>query len=164
MDLVTPGIGLLFWTVLTFGILLLLLKKFAWKPILKAVKDRESNISEALEAAEKAKREMTQLQASNDKLLKEARVERDAMLKEARDDKKKLIEEAKVEAKAAADKLIAAAKQNIEGEKNAALSEIKDHVAKLSLEIAEKVLQGKLDTEEKQKELATQLAADISLN
>lgn len=164
MDLVTPGIGLIFWTTLVFLVLLVLLKKYAWSPILKAVKQREDNISEALEAAQKAKNEMAQLKASNEKLLNEARAERDQMLKEARDQKKKVIEEAKTEAKVEADKIVADARKNIEGEKVAALAEIKEHVANLSIEIAEKVLAGKLDTEEKQKELATKLAGDISLN
>lgn len=164
MDLVTPSIGLLFWTTLVFILLVVLLGKFAWKPILKAVKERETNISDALESATKAKNEMAQLKASNEKLLNEARAERDQMLKEARDQKKSLIEEAKTEAKVEADKIVAAARESIEGEKAAALAEIKSHVAELSIEIAEKVLAGKLDTEEKQKELATKLAGDISLN
>ena len=164
MDLVTPGIGLIFWTTLVFIVLLVLLKKFAWGPILSAVKQREENIANALEAADKAKNEMTQLKATNEKLLNEARAERDQMLKEARDHKKSLIEEAKTEAKVEADKIVADARKNIEGEKAAALAEIKEHVATLSIEIAEKVLSGKLDTEEKQKELASKLAGDISLN
>lgn len=164
MDLVTPGFGLIFWTVLVFVVLLILLRKYAWKPILKAVGEREKNIEESLNAAEGAKDKLVELKASNEKLLNEARVERDQILKEAREQRTNMIEEAKTEAKQEADKIVASAKRTIENEKSAAMNELKEHVATLSLEIAEKVLEGKLDTEEKQQELANKLAGEISLN
>lgn len=164
MDLVTPGLGLIFWTTLIFLILLVLLKKFAWSPILKAVKDREENIKGSLESAEKARNEMAQLNAKNETLLNEARAERDVMLKEAREAKTRVIDEAKGDAKKEADKIIAQAKTQIESEKLAAISEIKTQVATLSIEIAEKILRGELSSDDKQKALAEKLAEDVNLN
>lgn len=164
MELVTPGIGLIFWTTLTFIILLVLLRKFAWKPILSAVNTREESISNALNAAEEAKKEMQNLQASNEKLLIEAREERDAMLKEAREMKTQMVEEAKNVAKVEADKMITSAKEVIANEKKAALTELKNQVATLSIEIAEKVVKEQLSSDDKQKQLVDGLVAEVSLN
>ena len=164
MDLVTPAIGQLFWGGLVFIILLILLKKFAWKPILKAVNDREESIANALQQADKTKAEMEQLQAQNETLLKEARVERDKMLKEATETSKRVIAEAKDEAKAQHDKIVADAQQVINAEKAAAIAELKTTVAAVSLEIAEKIVKGEMASDEKQKALADKLAEDISLN
>jgi len=164
MELVTPQIGLIFWTSLSFLILMFILKKFAWSPILGAVKEREVSIREALESAEKARQEMANLQADNERILKEARVERDAMLKEARAMKENIVSEAKNKANAEADKLVAAAKVIIENEKNAAISELKDSVGALSIEIAEKVLRAELADSDKQKAYTEELLKDVKLN
>ncbi len=134
------SIGLFFWQLLLFIGLVILLRKFAWKPILNAVENREEGIQNALDAAEKAKLDKENLQADNEKLLKEARAEREAMLKEARDIKNKMIEDAKGEAEAQANKMIEQAQAAIESEKKVALAELKNHVAGLSLDIAEKVV------------------------
>ncbi|MDA3892961.1 MAG: F0F1 ATP synthase subunit B [Salinivirgaceae bacterium] len=164
MDLVTPAIGLVFWTVLIFLILLVLLGKFAWKPILNAVKERTDSIREALSSAEKAKEEMAKLQADNEVILKEARIERDKIIKEARDLKDQTIAEAKNQAKAESDAIIASAKAAIENEKRAAINEIKDQVAKLSVEIAEKILAKELSDKDNQKALIEDLLNKTNIN
>jgi F-type H+-transporting ATPase subunit b len=164
MELVTPQIGLIFWTSLSFLILMFILKKFAWSPILGAVKEREASIREALESADNARLEMANLQADNERILKEARIERDAMLKEARAMKENIVSEAKNKANAEADKLVAAAKVIIESEKNAAISELKDSVSALSIEIAEKVLRAELADSDKQKAYTEELLKDVKLN
>lgn len=164
MDLVTPAIGQLFWGGLVFIILLVLLKKFAWKPILSAVDARENSIKESLELADKTKAEMKQLNAQNESLLKEAKAERDKMIKEAVETGKRLIAESRDEAKQQHDKIVEDAQKVINAEKAAAISELKTTVAALSLEIAEKVIKGELSADEKQKALADKLADDISLN
>ena len=151
------SVGLFFWQTVLFILLVLLLKKFAWKPILNAVNEREQGIKDALDSAQKAKEEMANLQADNEKLLKEARAERDAMLKEARDIKKKMISDAKDEAKVEADKMVAQAQAAIESEKKAAIADLKNQVATLSINIAEKVVKQNLATDDKQQELVKSL-------
>ncbi|MDC8005051.1 F0F1 ATP synthase subunit B [Aureisphaera galaxeae] len=147
-----------------FLILIFLMVKFAWKPILKALNDREDGIKDALDAAEKARHEMENLQADNEKLLKEAREERDAMMKEARELKAKMISDAKEEAKGEADKMIANAKAAIESEKKAAVADIKNQVASLSVEIAEKVVKEELSNKDKQLKLVESMLGDAKLN
>ena len=142
--------------------LVLLLRKFAWKPILDAVEKREDGIKDALDAAEKAKLEITNLQADNEKLLKEARAEREAMLTDARDIKNKTIEDAKGEAQEQANKIIEQAQAAIQGEKKAAMAELKNHVASLSLEIAEKVVRTELSNKDKQLQLVETMLAEKS--
>ena len=164
MDLLTPDVGLLFWTFISFAILFFILKKFAWKPIVKTVNDRENSIREALASADAAKREMQNLTANNEKLLKEARVERDAMMKEARELKTKLIADAKEEAKAEGVKMIANAQAAIQSEKKAAIADIKNQVASLSIEIAEKVVTEELSNKDKQLKLVSDLLGDATLN
>ena len=164
MDLITPSIGLVFWTSLVFIILLFLLAKYAWKPILGAVSAREEKINNALEAAEKAQKDMQELQSKNEGLLKEARAERDAMLKESKELATKLVEDAKAQSKVEAAKIIEDARQSIELEKSAAIAELKSQVASISLEIAERILEGELASDAKQKALADKLAEDINLN
>ncbi|MBL6607516.1 MAG: F0F1 ATP synthase subunit B [Flavobacteriaceae bacterium] len=158
------SVGLFFWQTLLFVALILLLKKFAWKPILDAVNEREQGIKDALDSAEQAKQEMANLQADNEKLLKEARAERDAMIKEARDIKNKMIIDAKEEAKGEADKMVAQAQAAIESEKKAAIADLKNQVASLSLEIAEKVVRENLSSDDKQQKLVKNLLDDSSLN
>ena len=164
MELVTPAIGLMFWTSVVFSLLLILLKKFAWKPILSAVDARNSGIEEALALAKKTKDEMANLQADNKMLLQEARSERDKMLKEAREMKNAIISEAKNTAKEEADKMIASAKAVIENEKAGAISELKSTVGSLSVDIAEKVLRAELKDAEKQNAFITEMLKDIKLN
>jgi len=164
MDLVTPEIGLIFWTSLSFLILLIILRKFAWKPILNSVQTREDSIKDALEAADAAKREMENLTADNERILKEARAERDNLMKDARDMKNKMINDAKEEAKVQADKMIANAQAAIESEKKAAVAEIKTQVAALSIEIAEKVVKEELSSNDKQLKLVEDMLGDATLN
>ncbi len=164
MDLVTPAFGLVFWTVLIFFILLILLRKFAWKPILGAVQQRNDTIAEALNSAEKAKEEMAQLKASNEEILKEAKGEREKIVKEARDLKRAILAEAKTKASAEADKIIASAKSAIENEKRAAINEIKNQMASLSVGIAEKLIQKELSDKDSQKALINDLLDKTNIN
>jgi F-type H+-transporting ATPase subunit b len=164
MDLVTPGFGLVFWTGITFIFLLVILRKYAWKPILNAVNEREDGIKEALESAENAKLEMKNLQADNEKLLKEARIEREAMLKEARSIKNNMIEDAKNEAKNEANKIILQAQSAIEAEKKAAIAELKSQVAGLSIDIAEKIVRAELSNKDKQIKLVESMISEAKLN
>jgi len=156
--------GLFFWQVLIFVGLILLLKKFAWKPILDAVNEREEGIKNALESAENARREMQNLQADNQRILNEARAERDAMLKEAREMKEKMIADAKGEAQAQGEKMIEQAKAAINSEKNAAMAELKLQVSTLSLSIAEKLLKDELSNTEAQTKLVEKMLGDVKLN
>ncbi|MCX6274663.1 MAG: F0F1 ATP synthase subunit B [Bacteroidetes bacterium] len=164
MKLVTPDIGLLFWMIVSFVIVLFLLRKFAWKPILASLKAREESISDALNTAKKAKEEMTLLKSDNEKLIQQARAERDLLLKEARDTKDAIIAESKVKAQAEANKIMAGARETINTEKNAAIADLKNQVASMSIEIAEKILRQELSKDEKQKSLMENLMKDISLN
>ena len=140
-----------------------MLKKFAWKPILDTINEREEGIKDALKSAEKAREEMKSLQADNEEIMKKARIERDSILKEARDLKKSIISESKDEAKIEAQKIIQNANEAIRNEKNAAVSEIKKQVAGLSIEIAEKLLSEKLSDNEKQMKIVDQLLKDVKL-
>lgn len=158
------SIGLFFWQLVLFIGLVLLLRKFAWKPILDAVEKRESGIEDALKSAENAKAEMANLQADNEKLLKEARAEREAMLKEAREMKTKMIEDAKTEAQEEAGKLVAQAQASIEAERKAAIADLKSQVANLSIDIAEKVVKDELSNKGKQEKLVESLLGDATLN
>jgi len=164
MDLVTPGFGLIFWTSVVFIILLVLLKRMAWTPILNNVDARNKSIEEALEAAKNARDEMSNLKADNDRILKEARAERDEMLKEARELKANIVSEAKNAAKDEADKMIASAKVVIENEKAGAISELKNTVGSLSVDIAEKVLRAELKDVDKQNTFIADMLKDIKLN
>ena len=150
MDLVTPDVGLLFWTLVSFTILYLILRKFAWGPILGAVKEREESIKAALDAADNAKKEMENLKADNEKILNEAKIERETMLKEAREMKSKLISDAEDEAKIKAKKMVEAAKTAIQNEKNSAMNELKNTVVDLSVGIAEKLISEELADKDRQ--------------
>lgn len=155
MELVTPAIGLIFWTTVVFTLLVLLLKKFAWKPILSAVDERNKSIKDSLAQAEKARSEMSELTANNEKIITQAKVDRDIILKEARDMKNEIISEAKDKANKEAEKLVSTAKEQILNEKMKAITELKNHVADLSIEMAEKILKSELSDVAKQKELVT---------
>lgn len=164
MSLITPDIGLLFWMLVSFGVVLFILKKFAWKAILGAVEEREQSIEDALAQAENAKAELEKLQANNEDLLKQAREERDALIKEAREAKDKMIADAKGKAQEEADRVLSTAREAIENEKMAAITELKNQVAVLSIEIAEKILKDELSSEDKQKKLVDNLLEDVNLN
>ena len=164
MDLVTPEFGLIFWTSITFLVLLFILKKFAWKPILGAVSEREKGIKDALACAVEARKEMENLQADNERILKEARAEREAMLKDARELKNKMIDDAKQDAKIEANKLITQAQAAIDAEKKAAISDLKSQVAQISISIAEKVVREELSNTEKQEKLVESMLDNATLN
>jgi F-type H+-transporting ATPase subunit b len=156
--------GLFIWQVVIFVGLIFLLKKFAWKPILDAVNDREEGIKSALESAENARKEMQNLQADNQRILQEARMERDNMLKEAREMKEKMVADAKNEAQAQGAKIIEQAKAAIESEKNSAMAELKLQVSTLSLNIAEKLLKDELSNTEAQTKLVEKMLGDVKIN
>ena len=151
MNLVTPDFGLVFWMLLSFGIVLFILKKYAWKPILKSIEERNSFIKKSLDSAEEAKKEMENMQADNEVILREAKIERDKLLKEGRDMKDNIINSAKDEAQAVKDKIINEAHESIENMKKAAITEINNQIATVSVEIAEKLLEEELKDETKNK-------------
>ena len=164
MDFVTPDIGLIFWTTVSFAILYFILAKFAWKPILGAVNEREKSIKDALSAAEMAKEEMASLNADNEKNLNEAKLQRESLLKEAREIRSRIIADAESEATEKANKLIQSAKTAIENEKSAAMKELNNTVVDLSLNIAEKLLSKELDNKEKQQENIQEILENTKLN
>jgi F-type H+-transporting ATPase subunit b len=164
MKLVAPDIGLLFWMLLMFGIVLFILTKFAWKPIVSALKDRQRSIDESLRSAEKAKKDMEKLQADNEKILMEARRERDLILKEAKEIKTGIVDGAKKEASDEAKKIIDSAKKAIKSETDAAINELRQKVADLSVDIAEKILRESLKADKEQKDLIERLIKEIKLN
>tara|TARA_B110000444_G_scaffold78899_1_gene74572 strand:- start:19330 stop:19827 length:498 start_codon:yes stop_codon:yes gene_type:complete len=155
--------GLFFWQLLIFVGLVLLLKKFAWKPILDSVNERESSIKEALSSADKARKEMESLNEDNQKIIKKARSEREALLKEARNTSQKIIDEARIEAKSSAEHLIKQAHESIESEKRAAIQELKTQVADIAIQMAEKVLHSELEDKDKQNKLIERLLKETKL-
>jgi len=163
MDLVTPGLGLIFWQTVTFLLVLFLLSKFAWKPIMSSLREREETIEGALRSAEQAKQEMMKLKADNEKLLDEARAERDIMLRKAQQTAETIVEEAKEKASAESSKIVESARLAIQSERQAALEEIRKQVATLSIEIAEKLLRNQLKEERAQRELVNQLVKESNL-
>ena len=164
MGLVTPDIGTIFWMLLMFIILLVILKKFAWKPILSALENREKSIEDSLRSADRAREEMEQLKADNEKIMAQARLERDNMLKETKQLSVKILSEAKVKATEEARLLIEATRELIENEKSSAVDEIRKQVAELSVDIAEKILREKLKDDNQQRQLVDKLMKDIKLN
>ena len=163
MDLLTPGIGLIFWQLLIFGILFLFLSKYAWGPITKSLKEREKFISDSIKSAEKAEKELEKLNDKNKELVKEARKEREKILLEAKSISNSIKNTAKKEASKIADKMIDDAKKMIEGEKVSAIKEVKVLVASLSLDIAEKVIQKNLKNESSQQKLVSDLIDKIKI-
>ena len=164
MDLVTPSIGLVFWTSISFLALFLILRKAAWKPMLGAITERERSIEDALNKAELAREEMSRLAKDNEILLKQARIERDEILKEAKGLKDQILAEAKNIAQIEGAKLIEKAKIEINNQKIAALDEVKNQVAALSLDIAEKVLRKQFDDKKSQEALVSDLLKSVKLN
>jgi F-type H+-transporting ATPase subunit b len=164
MDLIIPSAGLIFWQLIGFLALLFILIKFAWKPILASLAEREASIDGALKSAEQARNEMANLKAENEKLLQEARLERDVILSKAHEASLKMIEDAKTESSRQGALLIESAKAVIETEKKAALTEVKNQVALLTLEVTEKLLRKKLGEDKAQVELVDQFIKDLKLN
>jgi F-type H+-transporting ATPase subunit b len=164
MELVSPDVGTIFWMLVMFIIVLVILKKFAWKPILNALDKREKSIEESLRSADRARKEMEQLKADNEKILAEARMERDGMLKETKQTSEKILKEARDKAGVEAKRMIDAAREQIENEKVSAVAELRKQVAELSVDIAEKILREKLKDDKQQKELMDKLMKDVKLN
>jgi F-type H+-transporting ATPase subunit b len=164
MELVNPGIGLIFWMALSFGLLLFILGKFVWPPIMKALHEREKNIELALHEADKAREEMKQLMFTNEQMMLEAKEERDKLIGEARQIRESLIEEARVKAAEEASRMIENARERIHFEKLAAITELKNQIANLSIEIAEKVLKKELSDPAKQEEMVRESLKEINLN
>lgn len=163
-DIGNPSIGLVFWTFVAFLLLLLLLRKFAWRPIMQAIGDREKSIEDALATAEKAKQEMARLTNENEELLKAARIERDNILKEAKVLKDQIVADAKLHAQTEGTKMIEQAKKEIDDQKKRALAEVKNQVSALSLDIAKKVLEQEFADQSKQEALVSDLLKDVRLS
>ena|SRR5690606_8385413 len=164
MDLLTPDLGLFVWTSIAFLIVFFILRATAWKPILKALHERETGIADSIASAERMRKEMSQMQAENEKIIAEARAERTAILKEAKDLRESMINKAKEETKLVADKMIVEAQQQIQQQKMAALTEVKNEIGKLAVEVAEKVIRKELSSTESQNNYAKMLAEEIKMN
>src|SRR5215218_2492514 len=164
MELLTPSFGLIFWTLLAFIIVFFILKKFAWAPILKALNDREKGIADSLETADRVRAEMAQLKSENEELLAQAREERAAMLKEARVIKDRIVNDAKEQAKTEASKIMAETQQAIEQQKMAAMTDVKNQVGKMVIEVAEKILRKELGSKEAQEAHIKDLVDEVKLN
>jgi F-type H+-transporting ATPase subunit b len=164
MELLTPGLGLFIWTFVAFLCVFFILRKFAWKPILTMPGEREQGIAESIAAADKIKAEMSLMKSENENLMAQAREERAQMLKDAKEIKERIVTEAKDQAKAEANKIIADAQQQIQQQKMAALTEVKNQIGKLSVEVAEKILRKQLATSEDHGQYVNMLAEEIKLN
>lgn len=164
MELVKPGIGLIFWMTITFGIVFFILSKFAWKPILNAIREREDSINSALNSAEEARVQMAALKSDNEKLLNQARAVRDQMLKEANEIKESIIAQAKKSADEEGRKIIAKASESIEAAKLNAMNQLKTQVAVLSVDLAEKILRKKMEDRSQQEAFVNENLKSISLN
>jgi F-type H+-transporting ATPase subunit b len=164
MGFITPDYGTLFWMVIIFGITFYILKRFVWKPILTALNDRETNISEALSAADKAREEVASMKADQEKILDEARKEKSVILKEAREVKDQILADAKTQAHTEGQKIIEAARSQIEAEKTAAITEMKKQVVELSVLVAEKIIQKEIKANKDQEDLVNNLLKDLKLN
>ncbi len=164
MELVKPDFGLVFWMTISFLIVVFILRKFAWGPILTSLKERETSINDALNSAKKAKEEVANMKAENERILQEARNERDKMLKDARETKDAIVNEARTKAQVEGDRIVTIARETIQNEKLAAITELKNQVATLSIDIAEKVIRQQLAGDDKQKALVNDLLKDVKLN
>jgi len=164
MQLLLPKIGLILWTLVAFGIVFFILAKYAWKPILKSLDEREKNISDSILSAENMKKEMSQMQSENEALLAKAREERSQMMREAKEMRDKMIQDAKEQARKETNKIVADAQTVINQQKMAAITDLKNQVGNLVLEVSEKVLRRELNDKEAQEKYIQQLAQDIELN
>jgi F-type H+-transporting ATPase subunit b len=164
MELLTPELGLFVWTLIAFLAVFFILRKFAWGPIMKALTERETGIAASIAAADRVRKEMAQMQNESEKLMMQAREERSAMLKEAKDTRDRIVNEAKDAAKIEANKIFADTQQQIQQQKMAALTEVKNEIGKLAIEVAEKVLRKQLSTADAQSSYASLLAEEVKLN
>jgi F-type H+-transporting ATPase subunit b len=164
MDLLTPELGLFVWTLLAFLIVFLILKKFAWKPILKTLGEREKGIADSIAAADSVRKEMAQMKSENEKLMAEAREERSAMLKDAKLQSEQIVTKAKEDTRAIADKMISDAQQQIQQQKMAALTDVKNQIGTLAVEVAEKILRQQLSSDSAQNAYNNLLAQEVKLN
>jgi F-type H+-transporting ATPase subunit b len=164
MQLVTPGIGLLFWMLVSFGLVLFILGKYAWAPIMKGIHQREDTIEKALEAANEAKKEMLKLKAGNEQLLREAKDERDALMRDARKMKEMILEEARAKGAEESARILENARENIQFEKMAAINDLKNQIASISIEIAEKLIGKELENKKQQQELTEKLLKEVKIN
>ncbi len=164
MELLTPSIGLIFWTLIAFGITLWILGKFAWKPIMKSLDDREKNINDSIQSAENVRKEMSELKSENEALLAQAREERGQMLREAKEIRDKIILEAKEQARVETSKIIADAQNVINQQKMAAITDLKNQVGNLVLEVSEKVIRRELSNKTEQEKYIQQLTQNVDLN
>ena len=162
--MITPGLGLVVWMTLTFAVLMFLLAKYAWKPILNALNERETTIVDALNQAKLAREEVQNLKAENERIIQEAKIEKDNILREAREIRDRMINEAKDTAKVEGEKMIEAARQSIAMEKAAAIDDMKKQISSLSVDIAETILKKKLDNKDAQNDLVANLLNDKNLN
>lgn len=162
MDLLLPGIGLLFWTLLAFGLVFFVLKKYAWKIILTSLDEREKGISDALSTAQKVKAEMAQMKSENEALMAEAREERSQMLKEAKETKDKIVGEAKEQAKLEAAKIVTEAQAAIQAQKMAALNDVKNQIGNMVIDITEKVIRKQLENKAEQEKYIKEMASELS--
>ena len=164
MQLVTPGIGLIFWMLVSFSLVLFVLGKYAWKPIMKGIHQREDTIERALEAANDAKKEMLKLKAGNEQLLRDAKDERDALMRDARKVKEAILDEARIKANEESGRILENARENMQYEKMAAINELKNQIATISIEIAEKLIAKELENKEQQQRLTEKLLKDVKIN
>lgn len=164
MEIIRPEIGAIFWTILSFLIAWIILRQFAWKPILNVLRERDKSIKRALQSADSAKEEMKRLEAKNEEMVKEAKLERESLLNEAREQQSKILNEARENAKEETERMISKARKEIEAERKEAFSEMKNEIVDYSIQIAEKILRKELDNKEAQKEVAEQYIKDINTN
>jgi F-type H+-transporting ATPase subunit b len=164
MDLLTPELGLFFWTLIAFLAVFFILRKFAWKPILETLHERETGIADSIASAERMKIEMSLMQAENEKIMQQAREERSQMLKEAKDEQDRIINDAKEKTRVITDKMVSDAQQQIQQQKMAALTEVKNEIGKLAVEVSEKVLRKQLATADNQQNYASMLVDEIKMN
>jgi len=164
MELLSPHLGLILWTLVAFIVVLYILGKYAWKPILKSLDEREKNISDSILSAENMKKEMAQMHSENEALLAKAREERSQMMREAKEMRDKIIQDAKEQARKETNKIVADAQSVINQQKMAAITDLKNQVGTLVLEVSEKVLRRELNNKEDQEKYIKQLAQDIELN
>ncbi len=164
MQLVTPGIGLIFWMLVSFSLVMYILSKYAWGPIMKGIHQREDTIEKALEAANEAKKEMLQLKAGNEQLLRDAKDERDALMRDARKVRESILDEARVKAAEESARILENARENIQFEKMAAINELKNQIASISIEIAEKLIGKELENKQQQQQLTEKLLKEVKIN
>jgi F-type H+-transporting ATPase subunit b len=164
MQLVTPGIGLIFWMLVSFSLVMYILSKYAWGPIMKGIHQREDTIEKALEAANEAKKEMLQLKAGNEQLLRDAKDERDALMRDARKVRESILDEARAKAAEESARILENARENIQFEKMAAINELKNQIASISIEIAEKLIGKELENKQQQQQLTEKLLKEVKIN